>query len=214
MAGQNLFSILHDAARPLCFVGHSSLSQEIVSDIKHDRLCVQHSLEELETKSREWFDQYQFIVLASDVAFKQQAVNFLQQQQAHFFSIIGKHNIVNPDTVIGHGTYIYNFNDFLFRSNCIGDHCIVVAYCHFSHGVVIGDYSHISSYTYLSNCEIGAGSILGIRTSIIGFNGKISVANNTNLMLGSVVTKDLPETGTYFGNRRINDKSSLQQRIL
>jgi acetyltransferase-like isoleucine patch superfamily enzyme len=185
-----------------------------VSDIKHDRLCVQHSLEELETNPREWFDQYQFIVLASDVAFKQQAVNFLQQQQAHFFSIIGKHNVVNPDTVIGHGTYIYNFNDFLFRSNRIGDHCIVVAYCHFSHGVVIGDYSHISSYTYLSNCEIGAGSILGIRTSIIGFNGKISVANNTNLMLGSVVTKDLPDTGTYFGNRRINDKSSLQQRIL
>lgn len=214
MAGQNLFSILHDAARPLCFVGHSSLSQEIVSDIKHDRVCVQHSLEELETKSREWFDKHQFIVLSSDVAFKQQVVAFLQQQQAHFFSIIGKNNVVNHDTVIGRGTYIYNFNDLLFRGNYIGNHCIVVAYCHFSHGVHIGDYSHISSYTYLNNCEIGTGSIIGIRSSVVGFSSKISIADNTNLMLGSVVTKNLPDTGTYFGNRRINDKSSLQQRIL
>lgn len=203
------FDILHDNGAPKCLVGIGSMAQnmkKILGDVE------QYSIEQVINQSTDWIQNHQFLIGISNVKIKKQIVAFLDQQNAHYFSLIGKQNNICSYDNIGKGTFINYCNDLL-DDPTIGNHCIITAYCQMSQTVVINDFCHVSAYTYINNATLGIGNVLGLRSLIIG-TGPLTTADYCNFIVNSFVKDSIPSSGTYFGNRRLTDKTSLEHQIL
>jgi serine acetyltransferase len=203
------FDILHDRGLIKCVVGLGTMSQTLKYILED---AEQVSVECVMSQPLEWIAKRQFLVSISNVKIKKQVVDYLDQFHAHYFSLIGKQNNIFSHDKIGAGTFI-NYGNDLLSDPQVGNHCIITAYCQLSHNVVIGDFCHVSAYSYMNNVKLGTGSVLGVRSSITG-NTMITTADYCNFIINSVVNKHVPVAGTYFGNRKLSDQSSLEHQIL
>lgn len=208
------FSLLYDNGAPLCFVGHTVYNKMLYNYWRDQRQCFLLSVEEAESQPQSWFDNHQFMCAVSNVAFKRFAVDKLSRFDPSYFSVIGTGNIFNNFT-IGRGSYIQHYNDFSFGDGKVGDHCTVGSYMGFSHEVEVGDFCHISGYCFLNYATVHSGVVMPIWITVLGEpDSKIEIAEYCNFMINSTVTKSITETGTYLGNRKINNESSLTYKIL
>lgn len=208
------YSLLHDNGQTLCFVGNTVYNHMLYNYWKHQRKCLQLTIEEVESYTQDWVDQHQFICAVSNVAFKRLVVEKLSQFNLHYFSIVGSYNSFNNVTV-GQGTFIQHYNDLAFGDGVVGDHCTLGTLNTFSHAVVVGNFCHVSAYCFLNYTTLQDGVVLPVRTTILGDpDRQIDIAENCNFMTGSTVTKSITETGTYFGNRRVSSESSVTYKIL
>lgn len=210
-----MWQVWHDNHKPLFFVGQSGLTRQCVDLLSLERPCEQITFEDLQQQSLAWIQQRQFICVSGDLLFKQQVVALLDSQSADFFSLVGRNNAIHPDFKIGRGTFVNEYNDLLGEST-IGDHAILSCFCQIGRSVTIGDFCHVSSYCYLNNCSIGPGTALGLRTSVIGpvQGPALVIADECNFMMGSVITKDIDQPGTYYGNRRVTAESRGENRLV
>jgi hypothetical protein len=178
------------------------------------RECQLLSVEAVVDRGQDWIDQHQFIGAVSNVAFKYFVVDKLKQFNPHYFSVVGVGNLF-ADVNIGKGTFIQNYNTATCNNITVGDHCTVTSFTQLSHNVTIGDCCHISSYNFINYSDLGKGNLLAVRCSMVGKpNDILSIAPECNFMLGSTITKSIATSGTYFGNRQINQNTSLQVKIL
>lgn len=213
---KNNYEILYDNNKILCFVGHSKISKScyelMVAHRESEIWPIEHVLKQDET----WLNSRQFIVISSDVKFKQNCVS--KMTNAHFFSLISKSNCFNPTVKIGHGTWISTFNSFEIGTIVIGDHCCVHTHNTFGHECTVGDYCNIGHWGFYSNCNIGQGTVMGIKvfltTTDTTSNKLIQIPPYCNIMSESRITKDILQPGTYYHSRKKNDLTSLQHRIL
>ena len=213
----NQYKILYDSGRPFVAVGLGSLSSTVFSILPKSRTH-QLSVEEVLNGGQTWIDQHQFIICTSDVLLKQKVVGYLKEKNAQFFSLVGTQNNLTDDIKIGTGTFINNFNDIMSGPIEIGDHCIVTCFNQFSHGTYINDYCHVSSYCFISQCRIGTGCVIGVRTNLVGGWDNVAqpivLAPYTNVTMNSTITKSIETAGTYHSNRKISSETSLTKRIL
>lgn len=105
--------------------------------------------------------------------------------------LIGNNVEVQYNTCIDRGVYEWD-------NTVIGDYCKIDNLVHISHGVKIGENTMV-----VANVGIGGRTIIG-KNTWIGFastitNG-ISVGNNARANIGSVVSKSIPDGGSYTGN--------------
>lgn len=105
--------------------------------------------------------------------------------------IIGNNVEIQYNTCIDRGVYDWD-------NTIIGDNCKIDNLVHVSHGVKISNNSMI-----VANAGIGGRTTIGQNTWI-GFastitNG-VSVGDNARANIGSVVTKSIPDGGSYTGN--------------
>lgn len=204
------FDILHNRGLTKCVIGLGSMARSII-DILVD--AEQVSVEYAMSQSPEWVSERQFLVGISNVKVKKQVVEYLAQSHAHYFSLIGKQNNILSYDKIGAGTFI-NYGNELLSNPQIGDHCIITAYCQLGHNVIIGDFCHVSAYSYINNSRLGTGNIVGLRSTIMGSSSLTTTADYCNFIINTVVNKDVTTTGTYFGNRKLSDQSSLEHQIV
>lgn len=108
----------------------------------------------------------------------------------HPNSVIGEYVEVGSGTVVMAGAVI----------NCctsIGKGCIVNTGATIDHDNIIEDYVHISPGVHTAGTvKVGKGAWLGIG-SIVSNN--ISIKSGCKVGAGTVVVKDITETGTYVG---------------
>lgn len=215
---KNNYEILHDRNKILCFVGYSSLSKACYSLVALHRAAENISLESALAQTKDWLDARQFIVISSDVKFKQQAVESLTQKSVDFFSLVSNSNYFNPNVQIGQGTWISTFNSFEIGHTTVGNHCCIHTHNTFGDGCYIGDYCNIGHWGFYTNCSVGAGSVFGVKVFVANVDitdaNLITVAPYTNVLSESRITKHIAQSGTYYHNRKVNDLTSLQQRIL
>jgi acetyltransferase-like isoleucine patch superfamily enzyme len=204
------FNLLYDNGKIKCVIGTGSMAHT-VKEILNNAENV--SFEYAKTQNSEWFQQRQFLIGISDTDLKQQIVNYFDQYNTHYFSVVGKNNIFGDKTIVGVGTFINSYNDLL-SSPTVGNHCIVTTHCQLGHDVAIGDFSHISSYCYLNNVAVKTGVVIGLGTRIIGNKNQLIVVDYCNFVVNSVVNRDILSTGTYFGNRKLSDKTSKEHKIV
>lgn len=216
MRSNEKFYIYHDRELPLCVVGHSMLSNTVYASLNDIGNVVQLPLEQLFVKTQSWFDSYQFIVLTADTSFKKQAVEFLQSKNAHFFSLVNKFNNLATDIKIGQGTYIDAFNSMMVADIHIGNHAIVCTHNTLGRHCQVGDYGYISHHGFFNRCKIGSGTVIGTNVMICPAleTSSLSIAEYSNILAMSRITKSIEHTGTYYNSRKINDNSSLTKRIL
>jgi serine acetyltransferase len=214
MITNHQYSIMHDNGNMLCFVGNTIYNEMLFNYWKKKRKCLHVTVEYAEEQTQDWFNNHQFICAVSNVAFKRKVVDRLSKFNPHYFSIVGSYNSFN-NVSIGQGTYIQHYNDLAFGDGVIGNHCTLGSYLGFSHAVIVGNFCHISGYCFLNYATLKDGVVLPVRTTVLGDpDRQIEIVENCNFMTGSTITKNITETGTYFGNRRVSSESSVTYKIL
>ena len=100
---------------------------------------------------------------------------------------LGHGTVIHPMTTVGHNAVVGNFGWF-------------APYCLIGHGDILGN-----------NVVLGPGVIVGGSTNIgnnvsIGLGSKIcnkiSICSDTEFLMTSIVTNDIDDPGTYYGNRK------------
>jgi len=210
---QSGFRILHDQGRQLCFVGLGNMSRLIQKEFLGSMLI---SLEDLDQQSQQWFENKQFIAITSDVALKQKIVDKINAAGGVFFSLVHEQNRISPTTEIGRGCYVDCYNQSLPNDDVkIGDHCLISSFIMLGHHVKINDFCHVSAYCFLSNCELGQGTVVGVSSRIVGkVNQTLQIADYCNILIGSTVTKSINNSGTYYHDRKSLSAGSLEHRTL
>ena len=209
------YKILHDNGNLLCFVGHSMMSRStynIVKEYRDTEIC---SHEDLDNKDSAWFQQRQFIVISSDVAGKIITIKRLEQHGVHFFSAVNQFNTISPTTIIGHGTYIGGFNSFDVDDIKIGNHVVICSHNTFGHDCCVGDFCHISHYSFFNQSNIGTGTVVGTQVLMCPpKNSSIEIAKYCNITSNSRITSSIIQSGTYHSRRLISPNDSRIERIL
>ncbi|WP_312700206.1 UDP-3-O-(3-hydroxymyristoyl)glucosamine N-acyltransferase [Sedimentibacter sp.] len=122
--------------------------------------------------------------------------------------IIGENVEIQYNTCIDRGVYSWD-------NTIIGDNCKIDNLVHIAHGVKIGKNTMV-----VANAGIGGRTIIG-ENAWIGFastiiNGVI-VGNSARANIGSVVTKSIPNEGSFSGNFAIEHSifmKNLKKSIL
>ena len=209
------YQILEDAGRPLVFAGVSyfnhMLHKYFVGMGVNATIA---KVEDIVTNNQQWFDDHQFICVSYNVRTKRFITGELEKFKPHYFSIIGSNNLF-LDLPIGHGTYIEHHTIGMWENCSIGNHCSILSHNQLGHDIKLNDYCHVSGFSFLAFGEVGAGNCMALRTSFLGNEHQyISTAENCNFMTGSVITKDITESGTYYGNRRVSGETSVTMEVL
>lgn len=208
------YQLLHDQQLPLCFVGNTFHNHTLYEYFKSKRSCEHMTVEDVLLKDQDWVNQRQFMCAVTNIGFKKQVIDQLASYNPSWFSVVSDNSHIGYHVSVGVNTFINDFN-YILDDTVIGDHCTITAHTTLSHSVDIGDFSHISPYSYLSFTKLGQGSCLGLRSSFPGKPDNIlNIHSWCNFMINSVVTKHIVTPGTYLGNRRVNGNTSLTHKIL
>jgi len=207
------YQLLHDNNQTLCFVGRSFTNSLLINYFAQHRSVVQHSFEDLLAKDQSWFDSHQFIVTAANIPFKKMVIEALAPFDPSYFSVVAEHNHIGFNVTIGQGVVVDDFN-VLCDGTVIGNYTTISHHCALTHGVSVGDFCHVGPYAQLLYAAVGNGSYMAARTSVVGSRDKpIATAEYCNFIIGSIVTKNIDTTGTYYSNRCIDRAGSLTKKI-
>lgn len=115
----------------------------------------------------------------------------------NFLQFISNNSYVSKESIIGNGTIVLN-NVYINASCKIGEHCLINNNVLIEHDCTIGNNVQIApgaiilgGVTIADNCFIGAGVV--IRDSV-------DIVSNTIIGMGCIVTKNITDSGTYYGN--------------
>ena len=206
------YIVLHDKNLPLCFVGNTQYNHMLFDELKETRDCDLLTVEEVLDQTPEWRATHQFFSASATISFKKFVAEKLLG--VNWVSIIGKNNAIHKNVDIGYNVYIHYYNSFHSGSN-IGSHSTVTTHCVVGHKTVVNNFCHIGPYTSLYYVNLGQGGCVGTRTTILGqLKNSISIADNTNIMLGSNIRKSIVETGTYHNLKKIDSMGSCNRALL
>ena len=207
------YIILHDKNKILCFIGTTHVGQELYQSFNATRRCEQVQYEEILNKDQQWVDERQFIVPATTIAFKKMVVDGLEKFNPDYFTVCSPQAKIGPGVSIGRGSVVNAFNQITTRVQ-IGNHAIVTHFVHIGHKSVVGDFGHLSPYSQLLNSTLGEGCFLSGKTSVIGkHDSPVIIAPYCTFLFGSTVTKSISASGTFYDNRKINNLTSLENKI-
>lgn len=209
-----MYNVLHDNGKILCLIGNTEMSRRAKGLLSHTHKVELVRLEDMLQHSPTWFSQRQFLLVTSDINFRLATMSSLGNLSLDWFSVVGQNNILHPDISIGQGVFIGSFNDLSAENITIDDHSQVSCYCQFGENVKVGKYGHISGYTYINNCILGTGCVVGLRSTLVNQGSTVEIPEYTNFLANSMVTKPIAQSGTYYGNKRINSSDSRTHRIL
>ena len=207
------YNVIHDQQLILCFVGNTFHNHTLYNYFKELRPCEHLSLEEVTSKDQSWIDQRQFMGVVTSIPFKKQIADTLTDKNVKWFSAISSNSQIGHNVTIGFNTFINNFN-VVYDDVVVGDHCTLTNHLAISHCVAVGNFCHVSPYSYLCFTTLGDGVCIGIRGTFPGKpDHRLTVAPWSNFMLDSIVTESIDTSGTYAGKRRQSDETSLTLKI-
>lgn len=203
------YTILHDSGKDLCFVGNTTINKLLYTYFKTRRSCINVSLEDVENANQSWLDTYQFMCVSTRPRFKYKVKNTLDAKNVTYFSIMGDSCIIGQNVSIGYNTFL-NQNVAVWTDNSIGDHCSITDFIDLAHDTVIGDCCQVGPFCKFSSTTLGQGVVVNSRVFLYGPHDRpVVVADYANINLDSRVLVSITEPGTYIGNRKISNNTSL-----
>ena len=129
-------------------------------------------------------------------AVRRKVIAKLQETYVQFATLIDPSVLISKRVKVGEGTIICA-GTIITVDIEIGSHVIINLNCTIGHDAIIHDYVTIyPSVNVSGNVQVGECSELGTGTRIV--QGK-SVASSTIIGAGSVVARNIEESGTYVG---------------
>jgi len=108
--------------------------------------------------------------------------------------------VVEDNKSLGQGCWVGSLTNISVNST-VGDFCVVTSYSNVAHGCRLGRNNFLAPSTIVcgsvttgDNVSFGVGSII---------KDHITIGSNIEFIIDSVVTKDIPDSGRYYSNRRI-----------
>ena len=108
--------------------------------------------------------------------------------------------VVEDNRSLGQGCWIGSLANISFNSK-VGDFSVVTSYSNVAHGCRLGRNNFLAPSTIIcgsvttgDNISFGVGSLI---------KDRITIGSDIEFIIDSVVTKDIPDSGRYYGNRRI-----------
>ena len=208
------YSVLYDLQKPMVFVGTTFHNTMLYEYFSKTRSCYIFQVEEIENNDQSWFDRHQFMSAVSNVKTKYFLVEKIANKLPHYFTVLGTGNTF-ANVSIGQNTFIQHYNVGVCEDIVIGNHCTVGNFNTLGHNTYLNDYCHMSMYSLTNFNNIGTGTCMGSRATVIGKPDELTItADHCNFALGSVVNQSVDQPGTYFGNRRLSNETSLTYKIL
>jgi UDP-3-O-[3-hydroxymyristoyl] glucosamine N-acyltransferase len=205
----NQFVILHDHNLPLCFVGHSHYNRVLYNYFSKTRPCVEISLEDLEHQSDSWRRQYQFISLQTHIPFKARVKAVFDRLNVKCFSVCSNFAAIGNNVSIGYNVIVEQFSS-VWDDCVIGDFTTIACNVNIAHGASTGECCHISPYAHLCYVECGDCVFVGNAAFVWATkNLPITVCNCVNIQAFSRVLKSIEQSGTYYSNRMVDTRTSL-----
>lgn len=147
-------------------------------------------------------DEADFFVAIGNNTIREKMQEKLENYSLSVVSLIHPDAIIGADVEIGKGTAIMA-GVIINSSSKIGKGCIINTASTLDHDNVIEDYVHVSPGAHLAGTvNVGKGSWIGV-ASVVSNN--VNICDKCQLGAGTVVIKDINESGTYVGvpSRRI-----------
>jgi UDP-3-O-[3-hydroxymyristoyl] glucosamine N-acyltransferase len=140
-------------------------------------------------------DTAYIVSVTKEIALRKLVIDQLQNSALATF--IHKSVVLHGDTHIGPGVFIGPHTSIYFNAE-IGPHSIIAPYSMVSHGTKIGVSTMLHPGSMIAgSCTIGDYCLLGMRSTVID---KIDVCDNVFIGAGSLVTKNITESGNYVGS--------------
>jgi UDP-3-O-[3-hydroxymyristoyl] glucosamine N-acyltransferase len=172
------------------------------------------TLEDALQQPKSWWEDHQFFHASTNVVFRMFLADQCAKFNPYWVSLISEDTYVNSSIDIGKNVLVNHFNH-LYGPAKIHDHAIITSYCNISHECEIRSFCYISPYSYLCFTDLGTACCLGARSSFMGMpDNRIQIADRTNFIANGVVTKSIANPGTYYGNRKVDDLTSYDKKIL
>lgn len=133
--------------------------------------------------------KYRKEILSHPVSNKRRWVGFLHPESTiSQIELLGKGIIIHPTAHIGWGVKI-------------GDFCCIAPHCHVGHGAELGTSVVMSPGSIvLGATSVGSYVTMGAKTVLAD---RISIADDCEFLMSSVVTRSIPDAGRYVGNRKV-----------
>ncbi len=114
-----------------------------------------------------------------------------------FISTLSANSTCHSSSVIGEGTQV--MAGAVIQMGCkIGAHSVINTAASVDHDCILGKYSFIGpNATLCGGVKIGECSFIGAGATILPY---IKIGKNCMIGAGSVVTKDIPDNVTAYGN--------------
>jgi NDP-sugar pyrophosphorylase family protein len=195
-------------------VGKSYVNQIAFDALKKRRKTVWLSLEQAQEQPPSFFQDHQFFGSSSTMSFKRSMIDWLQSKNVSFVSLVDSTSVIDSNVEIGYNTVILD-NNSLMSGVTIGNHCHMVNCVSVVHESSISDFCYICGYSYLCFTHLGQGVVVGLRSSFVPKPPlKLDIPPWTNFLLSSAVNRPIQQSGTYFGNRKISEETSLTYSIM
>jgi bifunctional N-acetylglucosamine-1-phosphate-uridyltransferase/glucosamine-1-phosphate-acetyltransferase GlmU-like protein len=208
------FEILHSDHRDICIVGQTYPNYVVYEALKKHKNIKLITLEEAQQQTSDsFFQDHQFFSTSSTITFKKKLVDWLVSKNVSFISLIDSSTVVDPGVQIGYNTVIMD-NNSINLNTAIGNHCLMVNCITLAHDSTIGDFCHISGYSYLGWTSLETGVVVGLRSNFVPKPSvQLKIPAWSNFLLNSSVNRPIDSAGTYFGNRKISDQTSLTYKL-
>jgi len=151
-----------------------------------------------------YINEWDLFVAIGDNTIRQQIYERLEKMGASIPILIHPTAVIGEEVEIGSGTVLMA-GTIINCSTKIGKACIINTSSTIDHDNHIGDYVHVSPGAHLAGTvKVGQGSWLGIGSVV---SNNVNITSNCIVGAGSVVLKDIKESGIYVGTpvRRIKD---------
>lgn len=148
------------------------------------------------TDAFNYLNDYDIFVGIGNNAIREKIQENLEAEGASIPTLIHPTVVIGEQVELAYGTVVMAG----VVINCctrIGKGCIINTGAMLDHDNIIEDYVHISPGSHLAGTvKVGQGTWLGIGSTVIN---NINITSDCKVGAGSVVNKDITESGTYVG---------------
>ncbi len=178
--------------------------QDIVflDDDKFKKRCMGLKIEGNVASAFTYTKNADFFVAIGNNSIREEIQERLIFEKQSVISLIHPTAVIGSDVEIGYGTVVMA-GVIINSSTTIGNGCVINTSSSIDHDNIIENYVHISpGVRTAGNVSIGKSTWLGIGSVV---SNNITIYKNSIIGAGTIVIKDIAESGTYIGipSRRV-----------
>lgn len=185
---------------PLYIIGTSVVAQEIQKWINDE---TKNTVDVRLIDKDEYFklpNGSQCLVGFANIAYRKKLFSEPEFHNRSWVGFIHSSSIVTNVEKVGIGAVIQPMV-FTGFNVAIGNFCWVTSFSHIGHGTSIGNNVVINPGTIIAGSTlIGSNVLIGQSSSV---KDRLTIGNDIEFCMNSIVSKDITESGKYYGNKRV-----------